>query len=112
MIFVLHMLIQSAAIMIIAYLLPSLIRVEGFLAALAAAFVLGLINTILRPIFVVLTLPVTLVTFGLFLLVINALLLWLVSVIVPGFQVNGFWGALAGSLLISLVTWVLSRTVA
>ncbi len=109
--FLLRMFIQAVAILLIAYLTPRLITVDGFLAALAAAFVLGLVNAVLRPLFIVLTLPLTLISFGLFLLVINALLLWLVTVVVPGFHVNGFWGAFFGSLLVSLVAWVLAQTV-
>jgi putative membrane protein len=109
--FFIRMLVQSIAILLIAYLLPPLMTVDGFLAALAAAFVLGLANAVLRPVFVILTLPLTLLTFGLFLLVINGLLLWLVATVVPGVTVNGFWGALGASVLVSLVSWVLSRVV-
>ncbi len=112
MLFLLRMFIQAAAILLIAYLAPRFISVSGFMAAVAAAFVLGLVNAVLRPLFVLLTLPLTLITFGLFILVINALLLWLVTVIVPGFQVHGFGGAFVGALLISLVSWILSRTIA
>jgi len=91
------------------YLLPKMIWVDGFLAALVAAFLLGIVNTILRPILVLLTLPLTLLTLGLFLLVINGLMLWLVSGLVSGFHVSGFWGAVLGSILISIVSWLLSR---
>ncbi len=111
MLFLLKVLIQTVAILLIAKLAPSLVKVDSLTTALAAAFVLGLVNVLLRPLFVVLTLPLTLLTFGLFLLVINGLLLWLVSAVVTDFQVNGFWGAVMGSLLISLVSWVLSRTI-
>jgi len=97
------------AILIISYLLPRLIRVEGMWAALVAAFLLGIVNAILRPILVFFTLPITVLTFGLFLLVINGLMLLLVSAIVRGFHVNGFWGAVLGSILISIVSWILSR---
>ena len=97
------------AILIISYLLPGLIRVDGVWAALVAAFILGIVNTVLRPILIFFTLPITILTLGLFLLVVNGLMLWLVSAIVKGFYVNGFWGAVLGSLLISLVSWVLSR---
>jgi len=100
------------AILLIAYLLPSVMRADGYMAAVAAAFVLGLVNAIVRPILVLLTLPVTVVTLGLFLLVINGLMLWLVTAIVPGFHVGGFFGAVAGSILISIVSWVLTRLVA
>jgi putative membrane protein len=96
------------AILIISYLFPNIIWVDGFFAALVAAFLLGVVNTILRPILVLLTLPITLFTLGLFLLIINGLMLWLVSVLVGGFHVNGFWGAVLGSILISIVSWILS----
>ena len=101
-------LINVAAILIIAHIFPKLIQVEGFGAALIAALVLGIINAIIRPILVLLTFPVTFLTLGLFLLVINALMLWLAATIVPGFKVNGFWGAFLGSILISIVSWFFS----
>jgi putative membrane protein len=107
--FLVHLLINMATIMIIAYLFPRLIWVEGWVSALAAAFLLGIVNAIIRPIFILLTLPLTILTLGIFLLVINALMLWLVAALVGGFHVNGFWGAFFGSILISLVSWVLSR---
>ena len=103
-----RIIINMAAILIIAYLFPSIMRVDGFMAALAAAFILGIVNGVLRPVLIILTLPVTLLTFGLFLLIINALMLGLVSVVVPGFYVSGFFGALSGTILISIVGWVLS----
>jgi putative membrane protein len=103
-----RLVVNIIAILIISYLFPRVIRVEGFWAALVAAFVLGIINAILRPVLVFLTLPVTILTLGLFLLVINGLLLWLVAALVPGFQVNGFWGAVLGSVLISIVSWMVS----
>jgi putative membrane protein len=81
------------------------------MAALAAAFVLGLVNAVVRPLFVLLTLPLTVVTLGAFLLVINGLLLGLVSYIVPGFHVNGFLAAVVGSILLSVVSWILTRVV-
>jgi putative membrane protein len=87
------------------------VSVDGVLAALAAAFVLGLVNAIVRPLFVLLTLPVTVVTLGAFLLVINGLLLWLVTAIVPGFHVNGFLGAVIGSILLSVVSWILTMVI-
>jgi putative membrane protein len=109
--FVVRMGANAIAILLITYLLPSVMSADGPLAALAAAFVLGMVNAVIRPLFVLLTLPVTVVTLGLFLLVINGLLLWLVSAIVPGLHVNGFPGAVAGSLLISVISWVLTRVV-
>jgi len=109
--FVIRMGANAIAILLIAYLLPGVMSADGPMAALAAAFVLGLVNAIIRPVFVLLTLPVTVVTLGIFLLVINGLLLWLVSAIVPGLHVNGFAGAVIGSLLISAISWVLTRVV-
>ena len=111
MYFIIRLLINMVAILIIAYLLPKVIRVDSWMAALVAAFLLGVVNTFIRPLLVLLTLPLAVVTFGLFLLVINGLLLWLVSAIVPGFHVNGFWGALVGAILISIVSWILSSFV-
>jgi len=109
MFFIFRLIINMVAILIISYLFPKMIWVEGFLAALVAAFLLGIVNTIIKPILVLLTLPLTVLTLGLFLLVINGLMLWLVSALVRGFHVSGFWGAVFGSILISLVSWLLSR---
>ncbi len=107
--FIVRLIINMVAVLIISYLFPKMIRVDGFLAALVAAFLLGIVNSIIKPILVLLTLPITVLTLGLFLLVINGLMLWLVSALVKGFYVNGFWGAVLGSILISLVSWVLTR---
>ena len=107
--FLARLLINMAAILLIAYLLPRVIWVDGLWAAFIGAILLGIVNTILRPILILLTLPLTLLTFGIFLLVINGLMLWLVSALVKGFYVNGFGGAVLGSILISIVSWVLSR---
>jgi putative membrane protein len=109
MFFIVRLIINMVAMLIISYLFPKMIRVDGFSAALVAAFLLGVVNAIIRPVLVLLTLPLTLVTLGLFLLVINGLMLWLVSAFVGGFHVSGFWGAVLGSVLISVVSWILSR---
>lgn len=106
--FIARVIITMVAIMIIAYLFPRIMWVDGFGAALAAAFILGIINAIIRPILIFLTLPLTVVTFGFFLLILNGLLLGLVRFFVSGFYVNGLGGAILGSLLISFVSWVLS----
>jgi putative membrane protein len=111
MYFIIRLLINMVAILIIAYLVPKVIQVDSWMAALVAAFLLGVANTFIRPLLVLLTLPLTVVTFGIFLLVINGLLLWLVSTIVRGFEVNGFLGALIGAILISIVSWILSSFV-
>ena len=109
MFFLFRLLIHMVAILIISYLFPKMIWVDGLMAALVAAFLLGIVNVIIRPILVFLTLPLTVLTLGLFLLVINGLMLWLVAALVRGFHVNGFWGAVFGSILISIVSWILSR---
>jgi putative membrane protein len=99
--------VNAAALLLVAYLFPG-VKVESFFAALMAALVLGLVNAVIRPILVILTLPVTLLTLGLFLFVINALLFWLAAEIVQGFHVDGFLAALIGSILYSLITLITS----
>ncbi|HXT04251.1 MAG TPA: phage holin family protein, partial [Casimicrobiaceae bacterium] len=79
--------------------------------ALIAALVLGLINTLVRPILVLLTLPVTLLTLGLFILVINGLLFWLVGSFVRGFTVGGFWAGVFGAIVYSIISWALSSLI-
>jgi len=106
---IIRLLVNMTSILIIAYLLPRVIWVDGVMAALAAAFLLGIVNAIIRPILIFFTLPLTIVTLGLFLLVINGLMLGLVAVLVNGFHVNGFSGAVLGSILISIVSWILSK---
>jgi putative membrane protein len=101
------LLINAAALFALPYLLPS-IRVAGFTTALIAALVLGLVNVLIKPILVVLTLPVTVLTLGLFIFVINALLFWAVANFVGGFHVAGFWSAFFGAVLYSLISWGLS----
>jgi len=103
-------LITTVAILISAYLLPG-VAVRSFGAALVTALVLGLINAFVRPILVILTLPLTVLTLGLFIFVLNALLVLLTSAIVPGFSVQSFWWALLFSLVFSLVSFVLHRIV-
>jgi len=103
----LRWLINAAGLLLVAYLYPG-VQVEGFLAALLAALVLGLVNAVIRPILVILTLPVTVLTLGLFIFVINALLFWFVAEIVHGFRVTGFGAALLGSILYSIVTLLTS----
>lgn len=103
----LRWLLSALALLAVAYLYPG-VRVDSFFAAAMAALVLGLVNAVIRPILVILTLPVTIITLGLFLFVINALLFWLVAEIVKGFTVQGFLAALVGSILYSLITLAVS----
>lgn len=102
--------INTVALLAVAYLLPS-VRVESFVTALIAAAVLGLANTVVRPILVLLTLPVTVLTLGLFLFVINGLLFLGVAHLVQGFQVLGFWHAVGASIVYSVIAWLLSALV-
>ena len=95
-------LLSAAALLFVAYVYSG-VEVKSFGSAMLAAFVIGLLNTIVRPILVLLTLPVTLVTLGLFLFVINALMFWAAGSMLDGFHVNGFLGALIGSLIYSLL---------
>jgi putative membrane protein len=106
--FLIRLFATTAAILLITYLLPGLMAASGFWAALVAAFALALVNALIRPIFVILTLPLSVLTLGLFLLVVNGLMLWLVAALVPGFRVNGFLGAVAGAILISIISWFLT----
>jgi putative membrane protein len=100
-------LINTAALLALPYLMSS-IHVDNFAAALIAALVLGLVNTFIRPLLILLTLPVTLVTLGLFILVINGLLFWAVGSWVEGFRVAGFWSGVLGAILYSIISWALS----
>lgn len=100
-------LINAAALFALPFLMTS-IKIDSIGAALIGALILGLINTLIRPILVLLTLPVTLLTLGLFILVINALLFWLASQLVGGFHVAGFWSAFGGAILYSIISWILS----
>jgi len=99
-------LLLAAALLLVAHLYPG-VTVKSFGSAMIAALVLGLLNTLLRPILVVLTLPVTLVTLGLFLFVINALMFYFAASMLDGFHVNGFIAALIGSLIYSLCGMVI-----
>ena len=100
--FLAHLLITAALLLLVAHLVSG-VEVEGWGPAFIGALVLGLVNAIVKPVMVFLTLPLTVVTFGLFLLVINALMLWLVAALVPGVQVRGFAPALVGSLVLTVL---------
>ena len=103
-------LINTLALAAVAYLMPS-VSIASAGAAVAAALVLGLVNTLIRPLLVLLTLPVTLLTLGLFIFVINGLLFWAVGAMVPGFNVAGFWAGVFGAIVFSLVSWLLSALI-
>jgi putative membrane protein len=108
--FLLKWLVTTAAVLISAYLLPG-VSVRSLTAAFVTALVLGLINAVVRPILLVLTFPLTILTLGLFIFVLNALLVLLTSAIVPGFSVHGFGWALVFSLVFSVVSFLLHRIV-
>lgn len=101
-----NLLINGLAVYITARVLPG-VSVDNFMTALIVSVVLGLVNTFIKPILFILTLPATILTLGLFTFVINALMVYLVATFVPGFHVNGFWSALFFSFLLSLVSSVL-----
>jgi putative membrane protein len=103
----LRVLINAAALWVAASLIPG-VRVDGVGYTLLAALVLGIINAIVRPVLVFLTFPITLLTLGLFIFVLNAFCLWLTSRLVPGIEVHGFWAAFLGALVVSAVSWILT----
>jgi putative membrane protein len=105
--FLLTWLVTAASLMITARFVPGFV-VKSFVAALIAAVVLGLANAIIKPILTVLTLPITVLTFGLFLFVVNALTIWLVGNVTPGFHVAGFVPAFIGSIVLTIVASVLN----
>ena len=101
---------KRAAILSAAYLLEG-IAVHSFTSAFLAAAALGVLNALLRPVLIILTLPLNILTLGLFTFIINAILLMMASGLITGFEVHGFWTALLGSLIISLVSWLLSSLI-
>ncbi|RJE75417.1 phage holin family protein [Reichenbachiella sp. MSK19-1] len=101
-----RLILSAIAVLICAYILPGA-HVDGFWTALVVAGVLAVVNILFKPILVILTIPVTIVTLGLFLLVINTLMIMLVSALVPGFMVDGFWWSFLFSLILSLINSLL-----
>lgn len=105
--FLIRLCLNALALLLVSTVIPG-IEVRGVLPALSAAFFLGLVNAVLRPVIVILTLPLTIITLGLFIPVINAALLKLVSLMIRGFEVHGFWSAVLGAILLSLVSGLLN----
>jgi len=101
-----NLLIGGLAVFVSAYVLPG-IHVDSFVTAVIVAVILGVVNAFIKPLLVLLTLPVTILTLGLFVFVINALMVLLVAAIVPGFKVDGFWMALLFSFVLSAINWFL-----
>src|SRR5512137_2982919 len=108
--FVIRVVVYTLALLVAAHVVPG-ISLDDWTSALVAGLVLGIINAVVRPILVVLTFPITLLTLGLFLLILNAFCLWLVSVFVRGFHVAGFWPAFWGALLVSVASWTLTALI-
>ena len=104
---ILNWLLSAAALLFVAYVYSG-VEVKSFTAALIAAFIIGLLNTVVRPLLVILTLPVTVITLGLFLFIINALMFWAAASLLDGFQVRNFTAALVGSLIYSAIGLVIS----
>lgn len=100
--FLIDWFISAVVIFVLAYVLPG-VWVDGYLAALGAAILIGLVNATVKPLLIILTLPITILTLGLFLLVINALVIQLAAWLVPGFDVDGFWWALLFGVILSVV---------
>ncbi len=99
--------INAAALFAVPYLMHS-VDVTNIGAALIAALVLGLVNTLIRPLLLLLTLPVTVLSLGLFIFIVNGFMFWLVAQFVSGFHVDSFWSAVGGALLYSVISWALS----
>jgi putative membrane protein len=108
--FVIRVVVYTLALLAAAHVVSG-VSLDSLTSALVAGLLLGIINAVVRPILVVLTFPITLLTLGLFLLVLNAFCLWLVSVFVTGFHVAGFWPAFWGALLVSVVSWILTALI-
>jgi len=104
--FLLKILVSSFAVVIAQYLIPG-VSIDSFLTAVLVAFVLAVLNAFLKPIIILLTIPITLFTFGLFLIVINAFMVLITAHFVDGFHVDGFWWAFLFSIILSLVTFIL-----
>ncbi|MDP2111269.1 MAG: phage holin family protein [Thiobacillus sp.] len=102
--------LNAVALLAVTWLLPS-IQVSGFGAALVAALALGFINTLVRPVLALLTLPITVLTLGIFYLVLNGFLFWLASALLPGFHVEGFGPAVFGAILYGVIAWALSALI-
>ena len=105
--FLIRLIVNAIALIVVAYVVPG-VHVSGYVGALVAALILGIVNAILRPILLLISLPLEILTIGLFTLVINALLFWLVAAFNVGLTVSGFWPAFWGALVMTIVSWILS----
>ena len=105
--FLVRLFLNALALLLVSTVIPG-IEVRGVLPALSAAFFLGVVNAVVRPVLVILTLPLTIMTLGLFIPLLNAALLKLVSLMIQGFEVHGFWSAVFGAILLSLISGLLN----
>ena len=106
-----RVLLNAVALLVAAWLVPG-VEITGAAAAVLAGLLLGVVNALVRPVLLLLTLPFTLVTLGLFIFVVNAVCFALTAALVPGFRLSGFLAALFGSIVVSLVSWILNALVA
>ncbi|HTJ25529.1 MAG TPA: phage holin family protein [Candidatus Limnocylindria bacterium] len=109
--FLIRLLVNAVALIVVAYVVPG-VHVSGIVGAIIAALILGIVNAIIRPILVILSLPLEILTLGLFTLVINALLFWFVGALHVGLDVHGFWPAFWGAIVMTIVSWILSALTA
>jgi putative membrane protein len=109
--FLVRVLLNAVALLVAAWLVPG-IQISGPAATILAGLLLGVVNALVRPVLLLLTLPFTLLTLGLFIFVVNAMCFALTAALVPGFRVSGFMAALLGSIVVSIVSWVLNALVA
>lgn len=107
----LRVLLNAVALLIAAWLVPG-VQITGAAAAVLAGLLLGIVNALVRPVLLLLTLPFTLVTLGLFIFVVNGICFALTAALVPGFHISGFLAALLGSIVVSIVSWILNALVA
>jgi putative membrane protein len=105
--FLLKVLLNAVALYVADYLLDGIV-LTGLAPTLIAGLVLGFVNALVKPLLFIVTLPLTLLTLGLFIFVVNALCLGLTAAIVPGFEIEGFWSAIGGAIIVSLVSWALN----
>lgn len=98
-----------AAVLLTVYIVPGISVTEGWVTVLLVALVWSVITMVIKPVLAILTLPITLITFGLFSFVLNALLFWAMTYVVPGFSVAGFWAALLGALVLSVLSWLIHQ---
>jgi putative membrane protein len=108
--FIIRWLANAVVLLMIPYLMGPAVQVAGIVPAFLAAFILGIVNALIRPILIVLSLPIQLLTLGLFTFIVNGFMLWIVSGIVQGFYISGFWPAVLASILLSIgssiISWV------